>query len=47
LNDKPAKDYDVPAIGDLLTAGEGRNVTISFRHGKSLRTISFKLQPMI
>ena len=47
LNGKSAKAYDIGAIYGLLSAGDGRNLTITFRHGKIQRTVSFKLHRMI
>jgi len=47
LNGKPAGDYDMPDVRDLMHAGEGKEMTVTFRHGDSQQTVTFKLRRAI
>jgi predicted aspartyl protease len=47
LNGKPASDYDVFAANDLMRSGDGKEMTITFRHGGEQKTVRFKLHRFI
>jgi predicted aspartyl protease len=47
LNGKPAGDYDMPDVRDLMHAGEGKEMTLTFRHGDSQQTVKFILRRAI
>ncbi len=47
LNGKASGDYDMPDVRDLMHAGEGKEMTVTFRHGDSQQTVTFKLRRAI
>jgi len=47
LNGKPASGFDVFAANHLMRAGDGKEMTITFRRGKEEKTVKFTLHRVI
>jgi C-terminal processing protease CtpA/Prc len=48
LNGKPASDYDMADVRDLMRAGDGKEMTVTFRHlNRSPQAVTFKLRRAI
>jgi C-terminal processing protease CtpA/Prc len=47
LNGKSAGDYDMADIRELMSSGDGKELTVTFSHAGDQKTVNFKLRSTI